>query len=142
MANEISTYKTYLMYSTTSTGSYVKLVDIVDFPDLGGEPETIDVTTLSDPNRRYILGIQDTGVMNFTANYTHVDYAKVKALKDVIYYYAVYFGATGGTPTGTNGIFKFSGYADVFVQGKGVNEAQQMTISIAPNSEITDATPT
>lgn len=140
MANEISTYKTYLMYTTTSGGTYTKLVDIVDFPDLGGEPETIDVTTLSDPNRRYILGIQDTGVMNFTANYTHTDYAKIKALKNDINYYAVYFGATGSTPDGSNGKYTFSGYIDVFVQGKGVNEAQQMTISIAPNSEIVDAT--
>lgn len=36
----ISTYKTYLMYkSTTSATAYTKLIDIKNFPDLGGEPE-------------------------------------------------------------------------------------------------------
>lgn len=36
----ISTYKTYLMYKATSAATqYTKLIDIKNFPDLGGEPE-------------------------------------------------------------------------------------------------------
>lgn len=54
----ISTYKTYLMYKATSAATqYTKLIDIKSFPDLGGEPERIDVTTLSDKIRKYTPGV-------------------------------------------------------------------------------------
>lgn len=54
----ISTYKTYLMYkATTAATEYTKLLDIKSFPDLGGEPERIDVTTLSDKIRKYTPGV-------------------------------------------------------------------------------------
>ena len=48
----ISTYKTYLMYRTNSSGTWAKVVDITSFPDLIGTPERIDITTLSDAQRR------------------------------------------------------------------------------------------
>ena len=55
----ISTYKTFLMKGTdTGSGiSYSKLIDIKEFPDLGGIPEMLDTTTMSDSARTYILGI-------------------------------------------------------------------------------------
>ena len=39
-----STSNTFLMYNNGS--AMVKLIDIKDFPDMGGEPEKIDTTTL------------------------------------------------------------------------------------------------
>lgn len=33
----ISSYKTYLMYKASDSGTYTKLIDIKDFPDLGGK---------------------------------------------------------------------------------------------------------
>lgn len=38
MANEIaiSTYQTYLMYRATSSGTYEKVIDIKDYPDMIG----------------------------------------------------------------------------------------------------------
>lgn len=50
MAGESTTYQTYLMHGTS--GSYTKLCDIKEFPDLGGEPEQVEITTLSDSMRR------------------------------------------------------------------------------------------
>ena len=45
----ISTYKVFLMKKkTTPEETYEKLVDIKEFPDLGGEPEMLETTTLSD----------------------------------------------------------------------------------------------
>lgn len=138
----ISSYKAFLM--TSSNGStYSKLVDIKEFPDLGGAPEMLDTTTLSDGSRTYILGIQETEAMSFTANYTKADFTALEALKSTENYYAVWFGATvsGGvaTPTGTDGKFSFKGYLDVFVAGGGVNEVVDMTITIAPSTVITFA---
>lgn len=137
----ISTYKVFLMKKGSS--DYEKLIDIKDFPDLGGSPEMLETTTLSDKMQTYIAGIQSLDALEFTANYTKKDYTDVKALADGAEHdFAVYFGGTEAengtvTPTGTDGKFKFKGYLSVFVTGGGVNEVVGMTISIAPSTVIT-----
>lgn len=134
----ISTYKTYLMQKAKgSSGDYTKLVDIVTFPDLGGDPELIDVTTLSDPMQLFILGIQSNDGLAFEANYTHDDYAKIIALKGVEQSFAVAFGSESGS----EGLFTFDGLIDAHVAGGGVNEKVSMNIMVAPTTAITDATP-
>jgi hypothetical protein len=127
----ISTYGITLMHKGTGS-DYTKLVDIKDFPDLGGAPEMIEVTTLSDPMQVYIEGIQSADALEFTANYTKTDYAACAALKGKKESYAVYFGTDG-----TDGKFIFDGYLSVRINGGGVNEAVGMTISIAPATAIT-----
>lgn len=126
----ISTYGVTLM--TKGTGStYTKLVDIKDFPDLGGAPEMLETTTLSDKMQTYILGIQGSDALEFTANYTKADYEKIVALTTE-QSFAIYFGKDGA-----EGKFYFKGYASVRVNGGGVNEVVGMTISIAPSTAIT-----
>ena len=123
----ISTYKSYLMVgSGTGTITYSKLVDIKSFGDLGGVPETIDVTTLSDSKRKTIPGIEDKDNIEFLCNYTSADFATVKASCGTSKPFAVWFGDDGA-----DGKFEFTGIASVFKNGGGVNEAQEMTISIA-----------
>ena len=138
----ISTYKVFLMKK--SEGTYQKLIDIKDFPDLGGSPEMLETTTLSDGAQTFIPGIQSIDALEFTANYTKADYSSLVALKGTDTDFAVWFGGTeaGGvvTPTGTDGKFEFSGMLDVFVAGGGVNEVVDMTITIAPSTPITLAT--
>ena len=128
----IATMNTYLMYKVTN--AYQKLVDITAFPDLGGDPERIDVTTLSDTARVYIPGVQDTADIEFTANYTKSDYNTINGLtteQD----FGVYFGDTSGT----NGAFTFKGYIKARVNGGGVNDAVTMTIIITPTTAISGA---
>ena len=127
----ISTYGIYLMHKA-SGGQYEKLIDIKDFPDLGGAPEMLETTTLSDAMQTYIEGIQSSDALEFTANYTKEDYAKCNALKGKKEYYAVFFGEEG-----TNGKFEFGGYLSARVNGGGVNEVVGMTLSIAPATPIT-----
>ena len=62
----ISTYQVYLMHKASGTGDYTKLVDIKSFGDLGGSPEQLDTTTLSDKIKTSILGIQELDLMDFT----------------------------------------------------------------------------
>nr|DAR34428.1 MAG TPA: Major tail protein [Caudoviricetes sp.] len=139
----ISTYKVFLMKKAVSGGTYTKLVDIKDFPDLGGAPEMLETTTLSDGASTYIPGIQSQDALEFTANYTKTDYDTLKALEDQELELAVWLGGTvsGGvaTPTGSDGKFEFKGRLSVFVVGGGVNEVVDMTISIAPSTVITVA---
>jgi hypothetical protein len=137
----ISTYKVFLMKKTEST--YGKLIDIKDFPDLGGAPEMLETTTLSDGAQTYILGIQSQDALEFTANYTKSDYDTLKALEGTELDLAVWFGGTVAngvaTPTGSDGKYEFKGELTVFISGGGVNEVVDMTISIAPKTVITPA---
>jgi hypothetical protein len=126
----ISTYGIFLMHKGEGS-TYTKLIDIKDFPDLGGAPEMLETTTLSDSMQTYIEGIQSLDALEFTANYTKEDYAKLNALKGKDEGYAVYFGEEG-----TNGKFTFTGYLSARVNGGGVNEVVGMTISIAPSTPI------
>lgn len=135
----ISTYKIFLM-SSTDGSKYEKLIDIKSFPDLGGAPEMLETTTLSDSMQTYIPGIQSLDALEFEANYTMADFTKLKALEGKEQYYAVWFGGTGEgstlTPTGSDGKFKFKGQLAVYPVGGGVNEVVNMNINIAPSTPI------
>lgn len=139
-----STYLTFLMHGNTSGSSttYEKLLDIKEFPDLGGAPEMLDTTTLTDKARTYVPGIQETESLSFTANYDPTEYAALMALANKEESYAVWFGGTEGTggadptPTGDKGKFAFKGILSVFVAGAGVNAVRDMTITIAPTTVI------
>ena len=140
----ISTYKVYLMHKASASADYTKLVDIKSFPDLGGTPEMLETTTLSDPMQTFIAGIQmlDTSGLQFTANYTKADFTTLKALESSVdHEYSVWFGATTSgstdTPSGADGKFDFKGQLSVFPNGGGVNEVVNMTVSIAPSTKIT-----
>lgn len=136
----ISTYKVFLMHKASSEGTYTKLTDIKEFPDLGGEPEMLETTTLSDNMQTYIAGIQSMDGLSFSANYDMTEYQKLKALEGKKESYAVWFGGTesGGTvtPDGSNGKFAFDGELSVYPVGGGVNEVVGMNITIAPSSPI------
>ena len=56
-----STYMTFLMHKASGGGEYSKLIDIKDFPDLGGSPEMLETTTLSDNMQTNIPGIFAAG---------------------------------------------------------------------------------
>ena len=126
----ISTYMTQLMHKKSST--YEKLVDIKSFPDLGGTPELLETTTLSDAMTTNIMGIQSMDALEFEANYTLADYTKLKAMEGTESEFAVWLGENGA-----DGKFQFKGELAVYVNGGGVNEVVNMTISIAASTPIT-----
>lgn len=128
-----SSYNTILKYSTTEDGDYTKLVDIKDFPDLGGSPELLETTTLSNRAQTYIHGIQSMDAMEFTANYDKDTYSTIKGLENQNLYFKLYFGET---TEGEDGIFAWEGELTVWATGHGVNEVREMIISIAPSTEI------
>lgn len=134
----ISTYKIFLMHKENTT--WEKLIDIKEFPDLGGAPEMLETTTLSDKMQTYIEGIESNDALEFAANYTLDDYKKLKALKGTEKDYAIWFGGTEAgdtvTPTGTDGKFSFKGQLSAFPVGGGVNEVVGMTVTIAPSTPI------
>ena len=144
MANETITYKSYLMYSEDGS-TYKKLIDIVDYPDMGGEPETVDVTTLSDSMYRNILGLQTADTLTFTANYDVETFTTLKSLEKTDLYFGLWFGGTGddeeAVPTGELGQFNFKGQMSCRVTSAGVNEARRISLSIAASSVISFEVP-
>ena len=135
----ISTYKSFLMVKNAS--SWEKLIDIKSYPDLGGSPELLECTTLSDPMTCNIMGIQSLDAMEFECNYTLADYTKLKEMEGEDKEFAVWLGGSESgntvTPTGEDGKFEFSGQLSVYVNGGGVNEVRNMTVSIAASTPIT-----
>ena len=135
----LSSYKTFLMHKKSS--NFEKLVDIKDFPDIGGTPEMLQTTTLSNRSHTYIPGIDNAEALEFTVNFDKTDYATLKALKGKKETYAIWLGGAEDsdgsvTPTGSEGKFDFDGYLNVIISGAGVNEVVDMKVSIAPASEI------
>lgn len=124
----IATINTYLNYKATAGGTYAKLIDITEFPDLGGTPEQIDVTTLTNTTRQYIQGVKDTSDVNFTANFDKTAYETINGLTTTTYFQVLM--ADGSA-------FQFTGTASAYVNGGGVNEAVTMTITIYPTSDVT-----
>lgn len=127
----ISSYGVQLMTSTDGT-AYTKLCDIKDFPDLGGAPELLETTTLSDAAQTFINGIKSMSALEFTANYDDEVYDTLDAMKNTTKKFAVWFGETGAS-----GKFNFDGQLAVWPVGGGVNAVVDMKISIAPSTVIT-----
>jgi len=111
----------------TSAASLSKVVDIKDFPDLGGAPEVLETTTLSDEIQTYIMGIQGSDMMEFTCNYTKTDFQAVVADAGKDLYYALDFG--------TEGTFEWQGQHNAWVVGAGVNAVTEFKIGIAPSTK-------
>ena len=138
----ISTYKIFLMQKGSGADAgYTKLIDITSFPDLGGAPEMLETTTLSDKAQTFINGVESRDAMEFECNYTKTDYDKIKALEGKEGEFSIWMGGdeVNGTvtPSGSDGKYNFKGYPSVYINGGGVNEVVKMTVSIAPSSAIT-----
>lgn len=133
-----STIGTYLMHGTGtgSTPTYAKLIDIKDFSDLQGVPESLETTDLSHDAQTFCEGVKQMQAITFTANYTSAGYDTLQALAKKNEKYAVYFGDT----TGSDGKFTFEGTLSVVAKGGGVNSVREMTITIMPSTEVTKAT--
>jgi hypothetical protein len=125
----ISTYGITLKWGEDSL-TVEKKISIKNFPDLGGAPELLETTTLSDDSQTYIQGIQSMDALEFTANYTKTDYQAVLQDADKPLYYVLEFGDEG-----SEGIFEWQGEHTVWVTGADVNGVIEMVISIAPSTK-------
>lgn len=128
----ISTATTSLMYCATELGIYVKLVDIVNYPDMGATPSKLDTTDLSAQKyKTSILGLQDIPDLTFECNYDKTAYATISALTGS-QFFKLYFGTDGA-----EGIFAWKGKISIFASGAGVDEVRKMTITLSAETALT-----
>lgn len=123
----ISTYLATLKWGE-SASDVAKVIDIKDFPDLMGEPNMLETTTLSDGAQTFIPGIKSMDSMAFTFNYTKADFAKVKKDEGKPLFYELSF--SDGSK------FTWQGMHYATMGGKGVDEVVEAGISIAPSTEV------
>jgi len=137
----ISTIDSYLLDGGLATGVQtftVPLVAINDMPDLEGEREEIDVTTLSDSARTFIEGLKNNAAWVFTCNYTKAAYEALAALAGLNKHYGVFLGALSGTyPSGSDGFWTTTGYLSVKKTAGAKGEAHEMSVKIVPSAAIT-----
>ena len=126
--------KAYLMRKANGGASFAKLLDITSIPDLGGAPDQIDVTTLSDIQTRNINGIQSVSALEFGAWYDKDKYAELQTISEAdrdktqaqLDTYQVWFGDDG-----VYGKFEWQGKLSVYVGSVESNAAVPMTVTIS-----------
>lgn len=123
----MNTYGITLKWGATAD-AVKKVVDIKDFPDLIGEPELLETTTLSDAQVTNIFGIKGADMLTFTCNYTSADYAAVEAEAEKPMYYVLEF--SDGSK------FSWQGQHTCGMPGKGVNEVVEFTVNIAASTPV------
>lgn len=123
----ISSYNVVLKWGTTAT-DVEKVVDIKDFPDMIGDPNMLETTTLSDSQQTYIPGIKSADMLQFTCNYTKEDFTAVNAVAETALFYSLEF--SDGSK------FTWQGQHTCGLPGKGVDEVVEFTINIAPSAPV------
>ena len=128
-----------LSYKKDSSSSYEVLDGLQEVPSLGGTPDKVEVTTLSDASRRYIKGIKDYGDLTFKFLYqndtTTSNFRVLRGLEESgkIVEWKVEF------PDGTG--FAFSGECTVAPSDGAVNAAITFNLTISLNSDIVVTNP-
>ena len=106
-----------------------KVANLQEYPDLLGNVETVDVTTLDDDFRHYIPGIRDVGgAMGFTFLYEKTIFSTFNTAKDTHQLFQVKF------PDGVK--FSWGGYVVPSIMGKGVNDAIQFSANITADTDF------
>ena len=124
----MNTYGVTLKWGASAEAT-AKVVDIKDFPDLIGEPEMLETTTLSDPQVTNIMGIKGSDMLTFTCNYTKADFSAVNDDAEKPMFYVLEF--SDGSQ------FSWQGQHTCGMPGKGVNEVVEFTINIAASTAVT-----
>jgi hypothetical protein len=144
--SEFNSKGTILSVATVPTGSaepsYKKLYGLFTVPEMGGTPELIDVTNLEDSIKRNILGIQDTGTLDFEFYATEDETDTTEQVRDTWNILRGY--QTADTllmwkleyPDGEG--FTWKGKCSVRRQSVGVNQAIKFTLTVGLDSPLED----
>jgi hypothetical protein len=109
-------------------GSFVELTNLQEIPELGGDSEAIEITTLADAAHMYTDGIKNYGdSLAFKFLYEKTQFATLDGLKESAEWKVE-------LPDGAS--CTFGGTASVKLDGVGVNAALTYTLAVKPNSAM------
>lgn len=136
----ISFNKTKISYKETGeSGTYKEIEGLQEVPELGGDPEKIETTTLADEFKKYIPGIKDLGDLAFKFLYDNSkatsNYRVMKGLQDagkVVSFKVEYPDGTG---------HEFDAYVSVKLGGGGINTPVDFMASMFLESDIETTNP-
>jgi hypothetical protein len=107
---------------------FIELTNLQEIPELGGDTEAIEITTLADGAHMYTDGIKNYGdSLAFKFLYEATQFTTLNALIDSAEWKVE-------LPDGTS--CTFGGTSSVKLDGVGVNAALTYTLSVKPNSEM------
>lgn len=117
-----------LSYKAGSASDFIELTNLQEIPELGGEAEAIEITTLADPAHMYMDGILNYGdSLSFKFLYEKAQFSTLNGLdKSNAWKVTLPDGET----------CSFSGSSSVKLDGVGVNAALTYTLAIKPDSEM------
>ena len=111
-----------------SGSSYVELTDLQEIPDLGGDKESIEITTLADSAHVYTDGLINYGdSLAFKFLYAKEQFTTLSGLSNVIEW---------KVELPDSASCAFSGKCSVKLDGVGVNSALTYTLSIKPSTAM------
>lgn len=107
---------------------FVALTNLQEIPDLGGDTEAVEITTLADGAHVYMDGLKNYGDnLAFKFLYEAAQFSTLNGLVGVSEWKVE-------LPDGEACVF--SGTSSVKLDGVGVNAALTYTLSVKPNSEM------
>lgn len=106
----------------------VALTNLQEIPELGGDTEAVETTTLEDAAHTYMNGIYNYGDnLAFKFLYEEAQFSTLNGLKD---------SQTWKVELPDGETCSFGGTCSVKLDGVGVNAALTYTLSIKPNSAM------
>lgn len=116
-----------LSYKKTQ-GEFKELTNLQEIPELGGETEAIEITTLADAAHTYTDGLKNYGdSLAFKFLYEKAQFTELTGLAGVSEWKVELPDGEACT---------FSGSSSVKLDGAGVNAALTYTLAIKPSSEM------
>lgn len=117
-----------LSYKTGTGSTFTELTNLQEIPDLGGETESIEITTLADAAHVYTDGLKNYGdSLSFKFLYEKAQFVSLNGLSGTTEWKVEL--ADKSTCT-------FSGTSSVKLDGVGINAALTYTLSIKPSTEM------
>ena len=117
-----------LSYKTSNGETYTDLTNLQEIPELGGDAESIEITTLADAAHMYTDGILNYGdSLAFVFLYEKTQFTTLQGLTGSVDF---------KVSLPDNSTCSFSGTCSVKLAGVGVNTALTYTLSIKPDSAM------
>ena len=117
-----------LSYKNGEAAEFIALTNLQEIPELGGEVEAIETTTLADAAHTYTDGLLNYGdSLGFKFLYEGEQFDALNALTGVSQWQVA-------LPDGTTCVF--GGTSSVKLDGVGVNAVLTYTLNIKPNSAM------